>query len=174
MDKPQQKMTKLYTTKTIVRWSDLDANRHLANASYMNFTSYARISFLRDYGITMENLAEYGIGPAVLHEEFSFFREAYEGEEIFITIAIGGMSEDGMIFNFNQNLYRADGTHLCSSDLIGVWFSMKNRKMTIPPLEMTNKIKKSFEGKEVNVLTKMDLMRLPKRATNVDPSIFNI
>lgn len=167
-------MYKIYTQKTVVRWSDLDANRHLANASYMNFTSFARIAFLRDYGITMDDLARYGIGPAVLHENFSFFREAHEGEEIFITIEVGGMSEDGMIFEFNQNLYRKDGTHLCSSDLIGVWFSMSERKMTIPPIEMVEKIKKSFEGKEIKVLTKMDLMRLPKRAQNIDPSNFNI
>jgi len=167
-------MHKIYTQKTVVRWSDLDANRHLANASYMNFTSFARIAFLRDYGITMKDLAIYEIGPAVLHEDFSFFREAHEGEEIFITVEVGGMSDDGMIFEFNQNLYRADGTHLCSSDLIGVWFSMTERKMTIPPVEMVDKIRKSFEGKEVKVLTKMDLMRLPKRAKNIDPSQFNI
>ncbi|MBS7332635.1 MAG: acyl-CoA thioesterase [Weeksellaceae bacterium] len=167
-------MTKLYTAKTIVRWSDLDANRHLANASYMNFTSYARIAFLRDFGITMETLAHHEIGPAVLHEDFSFFREAHEGEEIYITIEIGGMSDDGMIFNFKQNLYRKDGTHLCSSDLTGVWFSMTDRKMKIPPTEITEKIKKSFEGQTVKVLTKMDLMRLPKRAQNIDPSLFNI
>ena len=152
-------MQKKYTQKTIVRWSDLDANRHLANASYMNFTSFARIAFLRDYGISMEDLAKYNIGPAILHEDFSFFREAHEGEEIFITIEIGGMSEDGMIFQFIQNLYRADGTHLCSSDLTGVWFSMTERKMMAPPIEMTEKLKKSFEGQAIKTLSKMDLMR---------------
>lgn len=167
-------MHKIYTQKTIVRWSDLDANRHLANASYMNFTSFARIAFLRDYGITMQDLATYNIGPAILHEDFSFFREAHEGEEIFITVEVGGMSEDGMIYEFNQNLYRKDGTHLCSSDIIGVWFSMNERKMTAPPIEMVEKIKKSFGEREVKVMSKMDLMRLPKRAQNIDPSNFNL
>jgi len=167
-------MQKKYTQKTIVRWSDLDANRHLANASYMNFISFARIAFLRDYGISMEDLAKYNIGPAILHEDFSFFREAHEGEEIFITIEIGGISEDGIIFQFIQNLYRADGTHLCSSDLTGVWFSMTERKMMAPPIEMTEKLKKSFEGQAIKTLSKMDLMRLPKRGQNIDPSLFKI
>ena len=61
-------MSKTYFQKTTVRWSDLDANRHLANASYMNFTSYARIAFLREFNISMDKLAEYQIGPAILHE----------------------------------------------------------------------------------------------------------
>ena len=165
-------MENTYFQKTSVRWSDLDANRHLANASYMNFTSFARIAFLRDYGVAMQNLAEYGIGPAILHEQFSFFKEAMEGEDIYITVEIGGMSEDGMIYQFIHNLYNQDGVHLCHSELTGVWFSMSKRKMQAPPTEMLENIKKSFEGKTVKTLSKQDIINLPFRSENVDPSIF--
>ena len=165
-------MENTYFQKTSVRWSDLDANRHLANASYMNFTSFARIAFLRDYGVAMQNLAEYGIGPAILHEQFSFFKEAMEGEDIYITVEIGGISEDGMIYQFIHNLYNQDGVHLCHSELTGVWFSMSKRKMQAPPTEMLENIKKSFEGKTVKTLSKQDIINLPFRSENVDPSIF--
>ena len=165
-------MKNTYFQKTSVRWSDLDANRHLANASYMNFTSFARIAFLRDYGVAMQNLAEYGIGPAILHEQFSFFKEAMEGEDIYITVEIGGMSDDGMIYQFIHNLYNQDGVHLCHSELTGVWFSMSKRKMQAPPTEMLENIKKSFEGKTVKTLSKQDIINLPFRSENVDPSIF--
>lgn len=166
-------MKNTYFQKTSVRWSDLDANRHLANASYMNFTSFARIAFLRDYDITMQNLAEYGIGPAILHEQFSFFREAMEGEDIYITVEIGGMSEDGMIYQFIHNLYNQDGVHLCHSELTGVWFSMTKRKMQAPPAEMLENIKKSIEGKTIKTMSKQDIISLPFRSENIDPSIFN-
>ena len=165
-------MKNTYFQKTSVRWSDLDANRHLANASYMNFTSFARIAFLRDYGVAMQNLAEYGIGPAILHEQFSFFKEAMEGEDIYITVEIGGMSEDGMIYQFIHNLYNQDGVHLCHSELTGVWFSMSKRKMQAPPTEMLENIKKSFEGKTIKTLSKQDIINLPFGSENVDPSIF--
>lgn len=165
-------MENTYFQKTSVRWSDLDANRHLANASYMNFTSFARISFLRDYGVSMQNLGEYGIGPAILHEQFSFFKEAMEGEDIYITVEIGGMSEDGMIYQFIHNLYNQDGAHLCHSELTGVWFSMAKRKMQAPPTEMIENIKKSFEGKTIKALSKQDIINLPFRSENVNPSIF--
>ncbi|WP_333660355.1 acyl-CoA thioesterase [Chishuiella changwenlii] len=166
-------MNKTYFQETTIRWSDLDANRHLANASYMNFTSFARIAFLRDYGVSMKNLAEYGIGPAILHEQFSFFKEAMEGEKIYISVEIGGMSEDGMIYQFIHNLYNQDGVHLCHSELTGVWFSMTERKMKAPPTVMVENIKKSFEGKTVKILSKQDIINLPFRSENVDPSIFN-
>ncbi|MFV0209063.1 acyl-CoA thioesterase [Empedobacter falsenii] len=166
-------MNNKYFQKTIVRWSDLDANRHLANASYMNFTSFARISFLRDFGVSMNNLAEYGIGPAILHEQFSFFKEAMEGEEIYISVEIGGMSEDGMIYQFIHNLYNQDGVHLCHSELTGVWFSMSKRKMQAPPTEMVENIKKSFEGQTIKAMSKQDIINLPFRSENIDPSIFN-
>lgn len=166
-------MNNTYFQKTTIRWSDLDANRHLANASYMNFTSFARIAFLRDFGVSMKNLAEYGIGPAILHEQFSFFKEAMEGEEIYISVEIGGMSEDGMIYQFIQNLYNQDGVHLCHSELTGVWFSMDERKMKAPPTVMLENIKKSFEGKTIKTLSKQDIINLPFRSENVDPSIFN-
>ncbi len=166
-------MSKTYFQKTTVRWSDLDANRHLANASYMNFTSYARIAFLREFNISMDKLAEYQIGPAILHEQFSFFREAMEGEEIYISVEIGGMSDDGMIYQFIHNLYNQDGVHLCHSELTGVWFSMEKRKMQAPPTEMVENIRRSFEGKIIKTLSKQDIINLPFRSENVNPSLFN-
>lgn len=167
-------MQNKYFTKTIVRWSDLDANRHLANSSFMNFTSYARIAFLRDFGITMKDLGILQIGPAILHEQFSFYREAYEGEEIYITVEIDGMSEDGMIYTFVHNLYREDGTHLCQSKLFGVWFSLVERKMQAPPKEMADKLRKSVNNQNINVLTKANLKDLPSFPENVDPKMFKL
>lgn len=35
----------MYSKQFEVRWSDLDANRHLANSAYMNFMSHTRMGF---------------------------------------------------------------------------------------------------------------------------------
>ena len=165
-------MQKLYFQKTIVRWSDLDANRHLANSSFSNFTSFARIAFLRDFGVTMHDLGKLQMGPAILHEQFSYFREAHEGEEIYITVEIDGMSEDGMIYSFLHNLYRADGTHLCQSKLLGVWFSLIDRKMKSPSEDILKGLNKSIANREVKTLTKSDLKNLPSFPKNIDPEFF--
>ena len=33
-----------------VRWSDVDANRHLGNSAYINFMSHTRMSFMSEAG----------------------------------------------------------------------------------------------------------------------------
>jgi len=56
--------------------------------------------------------------------------------------------------------------------LTGVWFSMSKRKMQAPPTEMLENIKKSFEGQTVKTMSKQDIINLPFRSENIDPSIF--
>lgn len=164
---------KPFFTETRIRWSDLDANRHLANASYMNFTSYARMAYLRHLGIRIADLTRYNLGPAVLREEFSFFREGYDNEEVIITAEQTAISERGEIFEFTHNLYKkADGTHMAYSRIIGVWFSMDGRKITPPPAEMFEKLKAGIDVSELRVLTQDDLKALPVKPKNIDISEF--
>ena len=165
---------KPFFVETVVRWSDLDANMHLANASYMNFTSYARIAFLRHCGIPLSDLAKYKIGPAALREEFSFFREAHEGQEVMISVTVSGNSENGEIFEFEHNLYdKKTGAHLAYSRVFGVWFSMAERKKMVPPTEMQKKITVNTDASKVRKLSLSDLKSLPVHPVNIDPKYFN-
>lgn len=164
---------KTYSVETKVRWSDLDANMHLANASYMNFTSFARIQYMSDLGISLENLKKWGIGPAILREKFSFFKEAHEGQDVVITVNQNGISERGEIFEFQHDLYdKATGNHLAHSRVLGVWFSMDQRKITIPPTEMLNKLNQSIDLDQVKVLTISDIKNLPVKPQNLNPETF--
>lgn len=163
----------MFFAETIVRWSDLDANMHLANASYMNFTSFARIQFLRHCEIKLSDLATHKIGPAVLREEFSFFREAHEGQEIMISVEVTGNSEDGEIFEFQHNLYdKATGTHLACSRVFGVWFSTEKRRKMPPPVEMFEKLKTKVNWEKMKILSLNDLKSLPVLPQNIDPKTF--
>jgi len=159
---------KPFYTETRIRWSDLDANRHLANAAYMNFTSYARMAYLRQLGISIADLARYNLGPAVLREEFSFFREGYDNEEVIITAEQTALSEKGEIFEFTHNLYKkADGTHMAYSRILGVWFSMDGRKITPPPAEMLDKLKAGTDVSRLRSLSLNDIKELPVKPHNI-------
>lgn len=152
-----------------VRWSDLDANRHLANASYMNYTSHARINYLDQLGISMKNLAEWNIGPAVLREKFSFFKESFGNQQIIVTVEQTGVSENGEMFEFTHNFYsKKDGTHLAYSRVFGVWFSMDKRKIAAPPAEMFEKAKAAFDVNSIKKLGMEDLKNLPVKPQNIN------
>ncbi|MFA5620286.1 MAG: thioesterase family protein [Weeksellaceae bacterium] len=164
---------KPYYAETKVRWSDMDPNRHLANSAYMNFTSFARIEYLRKIGITIEDMARLDIGPAVLREEISFFHEGHEGQEIMISVVISGNSEDGQIFEFEHNLYdKKTGKHLAYSRVFGLWFSRTNRKRMTPPAEINDKIKARLDPENLKILSMKDLKSLPVFPNNIDPKIF--
>lgn len=164
---------KLYFAETTVRWSDLDANMHLANSSFMEFTSFARIEYLRKAGVSLADFAHHQFGPAVLREEFSFFKEAYEGQEIMISVVISGNSENGEIFEFEHNLYdKKTGNHLAYSRVLGVWFSTKERKKMPPPIEIHKKITSLLDKENLKVLSLKDLKELPVRPKNIDPNTF--
>lgn len=164
---------KIYYAETKVRWSDLDANMHLANSSFLNFTSFARIELLRKCGITLADFARLQIGPAILREEISFFREAYEGQEIMISVVISGNSEDGEIFEFEHNLYdKKTGSHLAYSRVFGVWFSTKIRKRMPPPAEIQDKLEVYLDRENLKVLSFKDIKELPVYPKNIDPKTF--
>lgn len=162
---------KPFFVETTIRWSDLDANRHLANASYMNFTSYARMGYLRHLGISMNHLAKWNIGPAVLREEFSFFKEGYDNEEVIITVEVTGMSETGEMFEFTHNLYKKkDGTHMAYARVFGVWFSMDKRKITPIPAEMLESFSQALDSSKLRLLSLNDLKNLPVKPQNIEIS----
>lgn len=163
---------KTYYASTTVRWSDLDANMHLANASFINFTSFARIEFLRKCGITLADLAQHKIGPAILREEISYFREAHEGQEIIISVVISGKSEEGEIFEFEHNLYdKKTGTHLAYSKVFGVWFSTQERKKMPPPEAIHKNITENISA-DCRALSMKDIKNLPVYPKNIDPKNF--
>lgn len=165
---------KTYFAETTVRWSDLDANMHLANASYMNFTSFARIEFLRKCGITLKDFAHFKFGPAVLREEISFFREAHEGQQIMISVVVSGNSGNGEIFEFEHNMYdKNTGVHLAYSRVFGLWFSTADRKRIPPPDEIQNKLMANIDPEKMRLLSFRDLKELPVHQKNIDPKTFD-
>ena len=55
----------MYYKEFDIRWSDLDANRHLANSAYINFMSHTRMGFLMENGYGQQELVKHHLGPVV-------------------------------------------------------------------------------------------------------------
>lgn len=68
----------MYFKEFDIRWSDMDANRHLANSAYINMMSHTRMGFFIDKGITQEQLAMHGFGPVVFHEHIYISRKCFK------------------------------------------------------------------------------------------------
>ena len=67
-----------------IRWADVDANRHLRHSVYYDYGATMRMSVLAGRGLTMEKLAEFGVGPILFREEALFKREIHFEDQITI------------------------------------------------------------------------------------------
>lgn len=154
-----------------VRWSDIDANRHLANSSYVQYCAQARMGFMNKHKMGLAQLNRWGIGPVILHERYSFFKEIYADQTVIVTVEIGGLSEDAGIYQFVHKFYLPDGTHCATAEATGVWIDMMLRKMTTPPDDILHSLE-DYKTEETKTLTRDYLKELPFRPHNVNPEIF--
>ncbi|SHI64232.1 acyl-CoA thioester hydrolase [Mesonia phycicola] len=155
----------MFSKKFEIRWSDIDANRHLANSAYMNFMSHTRMAYLMQNGFGQQQLAELNIGPVVFYEHIYYFKEIFSGEPVTVTLELKGLSEDGMFFEFVHNIYNHKGQHCASCEMLGSWIDLKSRKLTSLPEYLVKGLDNLSRTDDFKMLTKEDTRkagRLPK------------
>lgn len=155
----------MYIKDFEIRWSDLDANRHLANSAYINYMSHTRMSFLIDQGIDQQVMRKYNMGPVVFFEHVYYFKESFQGQKVRVSFELGGMSKDGMFFRFVHNFYNEKGQNLAYCEMQGGWINLQTRKLTTLPDELLPLMEQSPLSDDFVWLTKDDMRkgsRLPK------------
>ncbi len=122
--------TKPYLKEFEIRWSDLDANRHLANASYINYMSQTRMDYFEQHDFGLAKMTEHHIAPVVFYEHIHYFREIMPGKPIFVSLLVKGLSKDGMFFEFEHGFYNQKGHQHAVADLMGGFIDFTTRKLT--------------------------------------------
>jgi Predicted thioesterase len=139
-----------------IRWSDLDANRHMANSAYINFMSHTRMAYLGQLGFNQVSMAIHNIGPVVFYEHVYYFKEAFPGRPVKVSLEFVGMSEDGMFFEFRHNFYDFKGKNFARCEMMGAWIDLKERKLKGLPVEFLEAFQAMEQSKDFKVLTKED------------------
>ncbi len=159
----------MYKKQFEIRWSDIDANAHLANSAYTNFMSHARMAFFAEFGFSLSKIKEHNIGPVVFYEHMYYFKESFIGTPITVTIEVSGLSEDGMFFMFEHNFYNHKGENLAYCEMQGAWIDLKARKLTALPEELLAMAQKFPKSESFKILTKADT-----RQHGVKPKPINV
>ncbi|AZZ59297.1 thioesterase family protein [Riemerella anatipestifer] len=154
-----------------VRWSDIDANRHLANSAYVQYCAQTRMAFMNQHKMGLAQLNRWGIGPVLLHEKYSFFKEIYADQTVYVSLEVSGVSEDASIYAFTHKFYLPDGTHCATSEVVGVWIDTMLRKTTTPPDDILVSLA-PYKTENTKNLSREDIKNLPFRPENIDPSVF--
>jgi acyl-CoA thioester hydrolase len=158
----------MYVKEFEVRWSDLDANRHLANSAYTNFMSHARLSFLLEMGFSQNVMSEYNMGPVAFYEHTYYFKEVFPGRPIRVTVEVKGLSEDGMFFEFHHNFYDYKGRNLAHCEMMGAWIDLKARELTGLPEPLLKPFTDLEKSEDFRILTKADTRKHFKKPQNLE------
>lgn len=119
-----------------VRWSDLDANRHVRNTVFSEFATHARFRLLEAHGFTQARFESLRFGPVMFREEIRYRRELVFGEEAAVSVIFAGLSEDGSQWRVQQEVTRADGKQAAVLTIDGAWIHLDERKLVAPPGEL--------------------------------------
>ncbi len=149
----------MYMKTFEVRWSDLDANRHLANSAYTNFMSHARMSFLIESGLDLPEMVEQNLGPVVFFEHMHYLREVLPGTGVKVSVEVAGLSRDGMFFEFHHNFYDHRGKHLAHCKMMGGWIDLHRRKLTGLPQKYLDALSRTEKAEGYRELTRADTRR---------------
>ena len=152
----------MYLKEFEVRWSDVDANRHLANSAYVNFMSHTRMVFLQELGFNQKTFAEHQMGPVVFHEHLYYFKEVFPGRPIRVSLEVVGMSEDGKFFEFHHNFFDTKGRNVAHCEMMGAWISLETRKLIGLPEQLLETFLEVEKPENFKILTKEDTRRFAK------------
>ena len=151
-----------------IRWNDLDANRHLANISFLSFASDTRMKFLKNIGLSHSKLMKLSIGPVVFNEHLFYFKEILPDEKIKVSFELAALSKDGTFFEFEHNYYNGKGENLARCEMSGGWINLKSRKLTSLPKDILKKFQISNKTSSFKEITSKDTRRWNREPKNLD------
>ena len=146
----------MYIKEFEVRWNDIDANRHLANSAYINYMSHTRLSFMLENGFGQAELAQKNICSVVFFEHMFYFKEAFLGESIRVSLQLKGISEGGMYFQFLHNFYNEQGINIARCEMMGGWINLSERKLRELPEDLLKNLNSLSKTDDFKILTKED------------------
>jgi acyl-CoA thioester hydrolase len=119
-----------------VRWSDLDANRHVKNTVYSEFATHTRLQLLASKGFDQARFERERFGPVMFREDVRYRRELRFGDEVVVHVVVSGLAEDGSQWRFEHEVKRGDGTLSATMLIEGAWIHLDERKLIAPPAEL--------------------------------------
>ena len=158
----------MYLKEFEIRWSDIDANWHLANSAYVNYMSQTRMGFLMELGFNQKSMASNNIGPVVFYEHIYYFKEAFFGKPVKVSLELMGLSEDGKFFKFHHNFFDSKGRNFAHCEILGAWIDLKSRSLTGLPEEFMTAFSKVEKSEDFKVRTKEDTRKYAKQPKDLE------
>src|SRR5512143_4124302 len=124
-----------YSMPYEVRWTDIDANRHVRYSAYIDAAAELRYRFFTQHDLPPEAFDHLGVGPVYTALSANFYREVRLGETITITYLLTGLSEHGIRWKVRHDFLKTNGKKAVTVALEGTILNLISRQPTAPTPE---------------------------------------
>ena len=152
-------MSNSYNKVFDIRWSDIDANRHVTSVTYSKLCIETRLALLREHGFSQDELAKMHIGPAIVHEELFYLREVKPDDKITVELQIKGITADKRFFKFGHSMLNGEKEMAVYNICTFCWIDLKERKLCVAPQKLLGILENLPKSHDFKILTKEDLPR---------------
>lgn len=125
-----------YSRTYQIRFSDIDANRHVNNAAYIDAAGDMRYQFFAENGFPPERFEQLGVGVVYTKITTEFLREVLLGETVTVTFALAGLSPLGVRWKVHHDILKVNGKKAVSMDMEGMLLDLVTRKPVQPNEEL--------------------------------------
>jgi acyl-CoA thioester hydrolase len=143
----------MYAKTLIASWADMDFNSHMRNTAFLDKSADVRMMYFLENGFPMEEFSRLRLGPVIMKDEVEYRKEVGLLQEIMVTLAIAGHSEDGSRFVLQNEILSHDGTLCARVTSSGGWLDLTSRKLVAPPEALHRAMNSLPKAKDFTVLT---------------------
>ena len=123
----------MYEKTLFAGWSDMDFNSHMRNTAFLDKCVDVRMMFFAENGFPMAEFVRAGLGPVIMKDEIEYQREVGLLQELTVTLAVAGLSDDGSRWLMRNDFLRPDGKPAARVTSAGGWLDLRARKLAVPP-----------------------------------------
>ncbi len=141
-------MSKHFSQRFRVKWSDVDPNMHLRANVYLDFADNVRFSYLGEMGFPPAYFQKNKMGPILFNLNASYRKEIRLNEKVEVNVKLDYLSEDGRKFGISHDVINEAGELACVVKVEGAMMDLVKRKVMVPPPDMLAAMKamNAYEG----------------------------
>jgi acyl-CoA thioester hydrolase len=142
-----------------IRFSDIDGNRHVNYAAYIDAAADLRYRFFTEHGFSPERFEALGIAPTYTAIHAQFLREVRLGETVTITFALAGLSAQGGRWKVHHDIFKSNGKKAVSIEVEGLILELSGRRAVLPTPELLETFHLIPRSADFETLPEMRRMR---------------
>jgi acyl-CoA thioester hydrolase len=142
----------MYSKRLYAGWGDMDFNAHMSNTAYLNKCGDVRMMLFAENGFPISELARLKIGPVAMRDELEYVKEVKLMQELIVTAALAGLSDDGSRWAIRHELMRTDDKLCARVTSTGGWLDLNARKLIVPPEDLLGVTKMLSRTEDFSIL----------------------